>query len=269
MRILLLAVVVLLASCDTSVEPFQESGYYFSFGGLIDATVDTQFVRIGPLRDKAVVSPDPYPVTVTSTDLESGEESIWMDSVFVLYDGKVAHNFWSTADFQPGGRYRFTARTAEGRVSTAEVTLPDTAQIVVQTNPFDPVYTINVFRAEKLADLRLMYCGHIPGSGIQRVDVSLIDRVSEFSLGFTARVDPGQIIAELDFDAIVGSRLVAFAVGAEWPEFEELDEESLALPHVHSNVENGIGYLGAVATTTVDWGGSPTDPRCAKLLDRW
>ena len=268
--VFVLAIVLALPSCDSSVEPFQESGYYFSIGGVIDASLDTQFVRVNPLRSKAEVDPEPYDIIVTTRDLSSGEEHVWRDSVFVLSDGRYAHNFWSTADFSRGGVYRFTAERPDGLESRAEIALPDTARIVVQTIPFDPIATVNVFGAEKLADLKLIYCASYRGGDIERVDASLIDEVSDFGQGFTVRVNPYALALEIGLGQIYWIRVAAIAAGPEWPDFENIDEETLALPHVYSNVEDGVGYLGGVTSTLVNWPGfAPQAPECVPLLSRW
>ncbi|GEM_PF-4676502 len=270
MRILFVATLALLWGCDTRVEPFQESGYHFSFGGVIDASLDTQFVRVNPLREQATVPREPYDVVVSSINLESGEQAVWRDSVFVLQGGTFAHNFWTTERFQVGGTYRFEARWPDGREAYAEVVMPDSAQVVVQTIPFDPVATVNVLGAEKLADLKILYCGRLPGTPLDRISVSLIEQVSKFSGGYTVRVNPFALAEERGIESVQWIRVVAISAGSEWPDFAGVDQETLALPRVYSNVEYGVGYLGAVASTTISWPGfAPQDPACRNLLSRW
>lgn len=273
LSVAVVALVAVIAGCDTSVDPFQPSDRHFSIGGVIDASADTQFVRVSPLRRTVVVSPDPLDATVTTTDLATGETAVWHDSVFALHPEGITHNFWSAYDFEPGHRYRFEARAADGSASTAEVALPDTfPELVIQIPMFTPTATINVLAVEKLADLRIIFCGRELNSGtIQRFDFSLINRVSQFGGGYTARVEAFDLAQSLDITQVYWIRVLAMAAGPDWPDFAELDEETLALPDTYSNVENGVGYLGGVTSRLAPWPGfrEPVEDECNELIRRW
>ena len=271
--VLAFAAAVMTAGCETAVDPFQPSDMYFSIGGVIDASAETQFVRLSPLRRSAVISPDPLDAVVTTTDLSTGETAMWRDSVFALFPSGIAHNAWTTFDFEPGHSYRFEARSPEGGASSVVVELPDTVpEIVIQIPPFSSTATINVLNVEKLADLRLMYCGREAGSAlVQRVDIPLIDRASQYLHGFTVRVDAFELAQRNDIEEIYWIRVLAMGAGEEWPEFENVDEETLALAETISNVENGAGYLGGVTSRLADWPGfvEPRHEMCYDLLSRW
>ena len=45
------------------------------------------------------------------------------------------------------------------------------------------------------------------------------------------------------------------AAGPDWPDLREVDDETLALPNVFSNVEEGLGFLGGIISKTVFWPG--------------
>jgi hypothetical protein len=270
--VLVFVLVLSLAACDTSVDPFQKSDRHFSVGGVIDATVDTQFVRLTPLRHSAEGDSSPLDAEVTTTDLATGETSVWHDSVFSLIPSGPAHNVWSSFDFEPGHSYHFTARTSDGRESNALVVLPDTfPDPTIQIPPFSSTATINVTGVEKLADLRLIFCGRLLGGNITRVDVPLIRRVSRFNLGFTVRVEAFEEADRVGLEQVLWIRILAMAAAPEWPDFEEIDEETLALPDVYSNIENGVGYLGGVTSRLAYWPGfrTPVDDACYDLIRRW
>lgn len=263
----------ILAGCDTTVDPFQTSTNYFSIGGIIDASADTQFVRLTPLRRKAAISAEPLDALVTTIDLVTGEKAVWHDSVFTLHPDGVAHNVWSTFDFKPGRSYRFEARTPEGGVSSAVVALPDTfPEVVIQIPWFSSMATINALEVENLADLRLIFCGRgVDSPTIQRIDVSLIERASRFQNGFTARVVANEIAESMGLPRVYWIRVLAMAAGPDWPDFDEMDEETLALPDSYSNVENGVGFLGGVTSRLAYWPGFqvPAHEACHDLIRRW
>ena len=271
--VLAIAAAAMTAGCETAVDPFQPSDMYFSIGGVIDASAETQFVRLSPLRRSAVISPDPLDAVVTTTDLATGETAVWRDSVFALVPSGIAHNVWTTFDFEAGHTYRFEARSPEGNVSSAVVDLPEAVpEVVIQIPPFSSTAIINVLNVEKLADLRLIFCGRVAGSGlVERVDIPLIERVSEFQHGFTTRVEAFELARQNDIDQIYWIRVLAMGAGEEWPDFEDVDEETLALAETLSNVENGAGYLGGVTSRLAYWPGftEPVDDVCYDLISRW
>lgn len=267
-----LVMLMSLAGCDTSVNPIQTSDLNFSVGGVIDASIDTQFVRLTPLRRSAESDPHPLDALISTTDLATGETTVWQDSVFSLFPSGSAHNVWSTFDFEPGHSYRFSARASDGRESNVLVALPDTfPDLTIQIPPFSPTATINVTGVENLADLRLIFCGRELGGNVVRVDVPLIRRVSRFGLGFTVRLEAFEEAERLGLVQVLWIRILAMAAGPEWPDFEEFDEETLALPDVYSNVENGVGYLGGVTSRLAYWPGfrMPADDACYELIRRW
>lgn len=264
---------VMTAGCETAVDPFQPSDMYFSIGGVIDASAEMQFVRLSPLRRSAVISPDPLDAVVTTTDLATGETAVWRDSVFALFPSGIAHNVWTTFDFEPGHSYRFEARSPEGNVSSVVVDLPVTVpEIVIQIPPFSSTATINVLNVEKLADFRLIFCGREAfGAPLQRTDIPLINRASEYLHGFTTRVDAYELARLNGIQEVYWIRVLAMGAGEEWPEFENVDEETLALAETLSNVENGAGYLGGVTSRLAYWPGftEPLDDMCYGLISRW
>ena len=264
------AIVVLLAACETAVDPFQESGSYFSIGGIVDASADTQFVRISPLR-RTAVPPVDIDALVTSVDVLTGEEGVWQDSLFRLFPSGHAHNFWSTFDFEPGKKYRLTVQSPEGGESRVTFALPDTfPDPIVQQTRTDPIPTLIVYDVERLADLRILYCGRSETGVVRRIDASLIDDVSRFSGGYTLRFDPFSLANSLGVGDILWMRIYAAAAGPDWPEFEVIDDETLAHPHTITNVENGVGFLGGVTSKLVDWPGfTPQQSICVELLRRW
>jgi hypothetical protein len=261
---------MLLAACETSVDPFQESGNYFSLGGIVDASADTQFVRISPLR-RSAVPPTEIDAQVTSIDVLTGQEDVWQDSLFTLFPSGHAHNFWTTFDFEPGKIYRLTAQSPEGRESRARFALPDAFPApVVQQTITDPIPTIIVYDVERLADLRILYCGRSEAGVIHRVDGPLIQEVSRFSGGYTVRVDPISLARRLGVGDILWMRIYAAAAGPDWPDFEDIDDETLAHPHTITNVENGVGFIGGVTSMLVDWPNfTPQHADCIELLRRW
>ena len=260
---MVLAMALLLVRCDdTLLDPFQESPFNFSIGGFLDGGVDTQFVRVTPVRDSIALAPGPLDATVTLEHLETGHTTIWHDSVFA-YQGagspaeNIAHNFWSAAAVLPLETYRMTVTRSDGAASWATVTLPADFPV-----PSIDGNTITVHGVERLADVIVEYrfLEMISGQIVTHKTSYLREAAREndrFRIfinrsGDEAEVANRFILARLQTLSI---KVTVAAAGPDWPDLSEVDEETLALPDVISNVEEGIGFLGGIITKTVYWPG--------------
>ena len=267
----LLATLLLLASCDdTALDPFQESDFHFSIGGYLDGGVDTQFVRITPMRDSIALSPGPLDASVTLEHLATGAKTALKDSLFRYQAGvarpaeRIAYNFWTAQPLEPLATYRMTVTRSDGAMSAATVTLPDTFP--------DPIFEGNIVRIqgiERLAAVQVTYWA------VDLVFARVIERTFNY-LPEAFKVDDeyrvlvmrGRDEAEMSI-ALGGVPLqtvridvTVAAAGPDWPDFTSIDEETFALPDVVSNVENGVGYLGGIIskTRTMFDTGIPFDP---------
>ncbi|MDZ7694856.1 MAG: hypothetical protein U5K69_27685 [Balneolaceae bacterium] len=121
----LLSSVLLFSGCDSPFEPHQENNrYHFSMFGYLDASADTQWVRIMPVRDSLLYNPGEIDATVTLEELETGKTVTLNDSLFHFSNNRYAHNFWTTESLEPSGTYRLKAERSDGAASHATITLP-------------------------------------------------------------------------------------------------------------------------------------------------
>jgi hypothetical protein len=162
------------------------------------------------------------------------------------------HNVWTTADFEPTERYRFTVTGPDGRSSTATVTVPDTSADfeVIPPGTF-PIWSIRVLEVDWLAEVVIELREQFDSGRIRTVDFSVVaDTVPQGADGYAITVNVSQVRDRLRGGvAAVGSLRVSIA-GPDWPAISGIDPDSLLQPGVISNVENGYGYLGGVATKT-------------------
>ncbi len=255
--LLLFSFALCVVGCESSFDPIQESTRYFSIFGYLDASADTQFVRVSPLRDTVVIADArPLDAVVTLEHLASGRVTVWKDSVFTYPGGLLAHNFWSVERIEPGETYLFRVERADGNASTVEVTLPDSfPDPTLQIPRFDPLWYLTVLDVERLADLRMIYVVHdeLRNTFIE-VPVSYLEFASAFTGGFAAVVDPRKDMERVRqalgilSPMISDIKIFAAAGGPGWPQFFKLDDELVALPDAVSNVQQGVGFLGGVMT---------------------
>lgn len=122
---IILLYIFLVISCGETFEPWQENEqYYFSIYGYLDASADTQWVRVMPVREDLFFEPRPLDATVTLEHAESGESVVMVDSLFSYFQG-YAWNFSSVMNIEPGQTYTITAEYRDGRASRATVQLPE------------------------------------------------------------------------------------------------------------------------------------------------
>ena len=264
----LFAAVLLLAHCDDTVlDPFKESNLHFSIGGFLDGGVDTQFVRVSPVRDSIFLGPGPLDASVTLEHLATGETTTWHDSVFFYkavgaVSENIAHNFWSAAPLEPLATYRMTVANTDGVKSSATVTLPDTFP-----TPIVDGNTIKMRGIERLADVIVEYRMEELLSGrILTIPISYLEEVSRVQGEFWVFVDRSGDESDINARFLIARlqtlsiKITVAAAGPDWPDLTEIDRETLALPDVVSNIEDGVGFLGGIISKTFFWPGfEPTD----------
>jgi hypothetical protein len=264
LALVLPALLVLLARCDTSFDVYEGTDAYFSVSGYLDALADTQWIRIEALQDSLLTSTAPLDADVTLTDVSDGRSVPLQDSLFRYFGGSLAYNFWTAAPLRPRGTYRLTLRRADGAASAVTVALPDSFPVPTYTLPpfsipFACTTGIDIRGVDALAALQVVY--DVPDSfrgGVRRVPVSYLEAATRTPEGFRVVIRWGtdlQAIGQtgvqlgdlLDLRAL---RVRVGSAGPTWP--EDVDLETLALPEVISNVEHGVGFVGGVASHTVD-----------------
>jgi hypothetical protein len=258
--------ILLLAGCEFSVDPLQENDqYHFSMYGYLDASADTQWVRVMPIRDSLFYEPKPLDATVTLTNSASGETVDMNDSLFSYVQGVYTHNFWTTVDIEPAETYRITAESTEGKEasSNVEVTLPEdfpTPLVVMardrQSDKPDRIYINGL---EKVADVQTVYhvAANSGGSTLYTVP-HLKDTSRTTSGGYVAVIDreeEQQKVNNFIANPVLKKQIFVAAGGPDYPKLARIEQSVVVLPEGISNVENGVGFVGGIVSKTVPYKG--------------
>ena len=264
-----------LAGCESSFEVFGESDAYFSMFGFLDASADTQWVRVEALQDSLINDANPLDAEFSMTHVASGWRIVWRDSLFEFAGGARAYNIWTTEPILPLETYRLEVVRSDGATSAATVVLPDTfPDPALNTFPFSIInlpiggevcatrFELLIVNVDEFAALEVTYrvpnqrgrirsfeVSYIPeirfnAQGQVEVDVTWADDLLEFA---TADI-------EIDIPELLRLESVEILVavaGPGWPD-NALDDETVALPGTVSNVENGFGFVGGVASKRID-----------------
>ena len=127
-RLLRLGAAVALAAaaagCGGAFDPRAEADVYFTLWGYLDASADTQWVRVSPVRETVDPAAGPLDADVVLERVATGEGTALRDSVFIYENGLAAHNYWTTAPVEPGETYRLRVRRSDGAETGATVRVP-------------------------------------------------------------------------------------------------------------------------------------------------
>jgi hypothetical protein len=290
---LLVAVVAsaLVAGCDETVEPFLDSeDAIFSMFGYLDLNADTQWVRVMPVRRVLFLGPEPIDAVVTLEHQASGRIVTLHDSLFRFVDPLVggvayAHNFWTAEPIEPEASYRLVAYRPDGASTTAVVVMPPEAELVFLEDSTGRRRGTGIAlfeaRAERVLSAEVLYgMGQLAGN-----PPALFPSTPIPGGGYETypTPDPGTIGVQIDAQTLIRPgmedvlrREIRIGVGrSDWPYHADLSDLEVTVPDsAPSNVENGHGFVGGVATWTIPFDACDTvEPRpdpaplCATLFN--
>lgn len=255
-----------LLGCEADIDPFEISDRYYSLFGFLDTGVDTQFVRVMPLRDSiALADVERIDARVTLEDQQRGTTIELKDSLFTFEQGRLAFNFWTDEPITPGTQYRLRVERSDGAQTQAHITMPNQdpkLRLVVPTGFGDPrnfVQGIDIEGADQVVDLQLRYMvrfPHQPVGSAQPITISYADNVQPLVDGWGVGLnayDDLQGLFRTGCPIVLSTTVFVATASADFPDLESFDEESLARPDVLTNVENGVGYVGGIASISEQW----------------
>jgi hypothetical protein len=265
--LLITCCVFIFLSCDHTFRPFQENDkYHFSIYGYLDASADTQWVRVGPARQDINEPPDPTGIKVTLENLQSGESVLMNDS---LSSSKSFLNYWTTMEIENEQTYRLIVEESGGKTSRVIVTTPSVLPTIYiisgrVATPSGSSASTNIYiddSVERIADLQSVWYVNIkPATENRR-------RIYRFPLRNTLKHTDAYFGAYYAFNVyerelayieqsaggaeieIVYRQIFVAAGGPEWDNnIPSIDDLEYFLDGTASNVENGLGYVVGISS---------------------
>jgi hypothetical protein len=266
-----LPLLALLAACDATFSPILPSQLRFSVFGYLDASADTQWIRVTPVRPTILTSADPLGATVTLENLSTGRAVELRDSVFryspldpdLGSEGMYAHNYWTAERIEPGATYRFSVAREGGPTSEAVVRIPTDyeaevwlAQADRATSRGDVVSIVGLRHVALVRTTTYFHdrCGS--GEGLTFSPIDPVDsdvQMIPISRALRTRLGCGVPEVERRELLVVGS-------GVAWPSDADFDASALGVPGPASNVENSPGFLAGVLTKLLPYEECEIDP---------
>ena len=258
-RAALLGLAVALVACEAALDPVAPSDLAFSLSGYLDASADTQWVRVEPFGRTTgpVVGPLAAEVTLTSPD---GVARRMTQVVRSLATGP-AHLFWTTAAVDPGRTYRLTARAASGEEARTDVAIPSLDGVTFQLlhGPLLCPTSVKVTGAVSLVDVEAVYELQGPGRQGERYRFDKLPSVQQDADGtLDAFVYFGDDARVMEIPGLPGeypvAREIVVALGTEdWPDLGGVDVEDALVDISLGYVEGGVGFVGGTVTRRFDF----------------
>ena len=269
---------VVLVACEEDVTAVVGTDLPFSLYGVISPQLDSQWVRVYPIEARLIpAEPEPLDATVTSTDLTTGEEFAWRDSVMIDFADQFAHVYWAPFQAEYDHAYRIEVRRSDGAETSVVAAVPESSELVLESPQISPG---NVFLPVLVAgDIPRVLGVHVEYSvaylpfevgdiitnrftipyytephqaeGGWRIRINLSDdfedvRSTIASQGESLDGRVGIILLNASIRLIVGNE--------EWdPPDGRFDADLLVQPGVLTNVEHGFGFVGAGYRLEREW----------------
>lgn len=224
--------------------------------GYLDASADTQWVRIMPVRDSLFYQPDEIDAIVTLEELETGKTVTLNDSLFHFSNNRYAYNFWTTQSLEPSNTYHLKAERSDGAASHATVTLPADFPTPIahiwEPDDFTPD-RIDIKGVEKLVDAQVIYQTQNKRSLISFIQDTVIVPDGSYQVLIQPWINYESIGTTLDMISNENLKIYVAAATSEFPDFATIDEIIITFPGGVSNVENGTGYVGGIVSKTIPY----------------
>lgn len=268
-----------LGACEEDVTAVIGTELPYSLYGVISPQLDSQWVRVFPIEERlSPAEPEPIDATVTSTDLTTGEQFVWRDSVIIDFADQFAHVFWAPFQARHGHTYQIESRRSDGAVTSVEVAVPPESQVDLEPPEFlfdgvilpvlIPGDIPRVLRAEVQYAVAFRPVTAVDNV-TARVTIPYDDEPHEVAEGWRIPInlgeDHGTVLGELNdltddaINSAVGVILLNITVrlivgNEEWsPPNNRFDPELIVQPGVLSNVRGGFGFVGAGYRLVRQW----------------
>ena len=130
---------LLQTGCVDDFSPLVQGPADVAVHGFLDASSDTQWIRVTPMRNVVLTSPDPLNVSVMLQEVGGDQRVELQDSLFWFPTGDTAigaagmyvHNFWAAARAKPAATYRLLVTRSGHPTAVIPVRMPGDYEVRV------------------------------------------------------------------------------------------------------------------------------------------
>lgn len=265
--------------CEEEVNPFVEEDRFYTVFGYLDTAVDVQYLRVIQLRTEFATDGDEtIDAIVTTTERETGQVTIWRDSLITFHDGTVGHVFVGKLRPVPGLHYVLDVTRSDGKRATATTLVPVLPQVILSppqaafvgvtqkvvwpTINFIPFKVEVWYRTIDTASPGLPFRDAIVLYGDERNRVGQQTN-SGWEILIRYAEDKKEVTRQWGFGE--GDQPILLSMGMrvtmsdeQWrPPDGVFNPEVLVQPGTFSNVEGGFGFFGSLNQYSLEWTLSP------------
>ncbi|NJD09868.1 MAG: hypothetical protein FIB01_05285 [Gemmatimonadetes bacterium] len=262
------------AGCDDGFSPIAPTELRYSVFGYLDASADTQWIRVMPIRPLVPTAPDSFGTTVTLEQLGTGRLTTLRDSLFtyrlnpdVESEGAYLHNFWTTERIAAGAAYRLSVKQPGEETADATVAIPNDfcGEVWISADGRDSLRVAGIRNLPFVAATSSFWdlCGSTSARVSFTAPPAYVDShtIAVRKTTVQARSGCGQLVLEKRELWLAGA-------AGEWPSVGET--WGIAVPDRPSNISHSVGFVGGVLTKTVpyencEFTGPTPLPRLCKL----
>lgn len=259
---MLLVCLLLLSACEEDVVPVLGTDQAYTLYGFFNPMSDTQSVRVFPVEGQLEQTrPEPIDAQVVSTDVQSGEQLVWRDSVVQYGSGNYGHVFLHPTRVDFERTYRLEVTRSDGVVTEVETMVPPLSEAEI-SEASSVLGSLLVFvlwkKAPRLLNIVVRYFSNA-GVEVVEYERQYETQADGQLVTLQFRRDTSPIFLRADEANITQVRLhkvemEVTVANEEWmPPGDIFDPELLVEPGTFSNVENGFGFYGAGYPITVCW----------------
>ena len=264
---------LLVGGCEDDVAGPAGVDEPFSMYGIINPRLNQQTLLVSPIEDLLYPLDSSIDAVVTSTDVGTGNQYVWKDSVLANATGQLDHVFW--AEFRPdfGSRHRIEVVRSDGEMSSAEADVPAEVEIEhldtrtryldvtilskdIRLIRIDVIYGVRGFRIHTMTESLYPYSTYafsrtnqqarVDGGWRLRINLDtdyeqlrslyFIDFYPDEFPGFWNPACDGLALFDLEISLTIGSN--------DWdPPGGTFDPNVLVQPGTLTNVVNGFGFV--------------------------
>jgi hypothetical protein len=253
------------SACESNFDPMEDNELYdFSMYGYLDLNADTQWIRVMPILDTLISrNSAPLDIEVTLTRESNGEVEVLNDSLFFYNNVAYTWNYWTTATLQLDEEYTVRAESSAGEYSEATVRIPRPfPEPEIEYSEGDERGNVSGQGAENLVVAQAIYTVIVYDQGfpsrpfeVAFSNIGLTQVRENGNYNFTIQAWPVLMneTGKPQSQISIQKRELIVASGSEdWPDLSGLTEYEITIPGVVSNVENGTGFIGGVASHKVE-----------------